>query len=231
MPPLFKTQAPAAKVSAKPAAAKPAAAKKGDVMGKKMGGIDWAAIDKQAKIDAKKQKKAMANDPDAGKSKIFMALNQKSLWKETKAEKEAKADDDNIMVVDVRGGGGMGAFAVEDAQVERDDAGNIVVDETYESESDVEDGDLADFDPDTMDELTRKRMERAREAEDRRKVLRKQSIELKQREQKELDKQLATIAKQKAAENKKEGITDKDVKATQKRLEEELTFEGFGFGD
>ena len=99
-----------------------------------------------------------------------------------------------------------------------------------ESESD-DDGDLADFDPDTMDELTRKRMERAREAEEHRKVLRKRSMEVKKVEQAALDKVLATIAKQKAAESKKETISDKDVKATQKRLDEEVDFGGFGFGD
>ena len=97
--------------------------KSGDVMGKKMGGIDWAAIDKQAKLDAKKQKKAMAADPEAGKSKIFQALNPQSLWKETRAEKEAKDDEENIMVVDVRGGGGIGVIQADDMQMERDEAG------------------------------------------------------------------------------------------------------------
>lgn len=77
----------------------------------------------------------------------------------------------------------------------------------------------------------RRYQERAREADERRKVLRKQSMELKKTEQIELAKVLAKIEKQKAAEHKKETITDKDVQETQKRLEAELTFEGFGFGD
>jgi len=200
-------------------------------MGKKMGGIDWAAIDKQAKLDAKKQKKAMAMDPDAGKSKIFQALNPTSLWKKTSKEKAEEQDDENIMVVEVRGAGGLGAIAAEDMMLERDEQGNVVQHQDDEESESDDDGDLADFDPDTMDELTRKRMERAREAEEHRKVLRKRSMEVKKVEQAALDKVLATIAKQKAAESKKETISDKDVKATQKRLDEEVDFGGFGFGD
>lgn len=196
-----------------------------------MGGIDWAAIDKQNKAEAKKAKAAAAKNPQTGGvSKIFAALNPQSLWKETKAEKIAKQDDDNIMVVEVRGAGGMGALAADDMMIERDDQGNAIF-EVESEESDFEDADLAEFDPDTMDELTRKRMERAREADERRKALRKSSMIAKEKEAKELAKTLAKIEKQKAAEAKKEGITDKDVKATQARLEAELTFEGFGFGD
>lgn len=52
---------PKAKKSKEKVAPKPV---KGDVMGKKLGGIDWAAIDRQNKLDRKKAAKVMKADPE-----------------------------------------------------------------------------------------------------------------------------------------------------------------------
>lgn len=56
-----KPAKPKAKKSKEKVAPKPV---KGDVMGKKLGGIDWAAIDRQNKLDRKKAAKVMKADPE-----------------------------------------------------------------------------------------------------------------------------------------------------------------------
>lgn len=218
----------ASKSSKSSAAPKKPAAATGNAVEKRMGGIDWKAIEKQQKLDAKKAKQKMGSSGgNSDKSKIFQALNPEQLWKKTAAEKRAAEDDENIMVVEVRGAGGLGVLAAEDMQAERDEFGNLVYEEE-EEESDFDENDLADFDDDTMGELAKNRAKRAAEEKQHRDELRRRSIKEKEEKQKKLDAELAKIAKKEAKLKKKTAITDDDVKATQARLDEE--FESFGFG-
>lgn len=200
------------------------------------GRINFAALDAARKEEEKiNYGKANNNFKQEEKSKIFQALNPQQLWKETAEEKRARQDEDNIMVVDVRGGGGMGVLMAEDSQYERDEFGNIIFkadedddDEEDESESD---GELADFDDDTMKELHEKRREREREAKERQEQLRKQAAAEKAARETEIERELKEIEMKEAKLSKGKMITDDDVKAVQAKLESELDFgtDGFGF--
>ena len=69
-------------------------------MKKRLGGIDFAALERQAKADKAKAAKKASNEPEkAVRSKIHTALNPQVLWKQTAAEKREAADDDNVMVL------------------------------------------------------------------------------------------------------------------------------------
>lgn len=208
------------------------------------GGLNFAALDAQAKKDKKKADKK--SNPLKGQehSRIYQALNPQALWKETKDERKHKNDDENVIVVDVRGGSGMGVLMAEDSQLVVDDNGNVVDvgytlpmrgdegEEYDESEEDFDENDLADFDDDTMQELARKRKEREAEEERHREELKQKAAEEKAARERELEEQWKEIEAKEAAIKaaSPDNITDEDVKEVQSRLEKELDFgDEFGF--
>eukprot|EP00035_Acanthoeca_spectabilis_P034198 m.27667 g.27667 ORF g.27667 m.27667 type:complete len:257 (-) comp6453_c0_seq1:144-914(-) len=194
-------------------------------------GIDWAALDR-----ASKQENTMNHGMPFEKkkpeehSKIFKALNPEKLWKESAREKASAQNDENVIMVQVRGND---ARTLLDQQTfTRDDSGAVIEDEDNDvgfGTAIIESGDIG------MDEmegiLAEKRKEREAEAEKHRESLRQQQKEKDEAEKKRIEAELKKIAQKEAALAKKTQITDSDVAKTQKKLEKELEFEEFGFGN
>jgi len=164
------------------------------------------------------------------KSKIWQALNPASLYHQTAEEKAADAEEKTT--IDVRGGATASTFEMEDSQYERDAFGNIVLEESDDDITGFGDDDdfddLADFDEDTKKMMLENRRKREAEADQRQKLLRKNSTIKKQAEDAKNAKIIAEIEKKEAKMLKKKEITNKMVTDTQKRLEKEIAFD-FGF--
>eukprot|EP00041_Stephanoeca_diplocostata_P010537 m.167275 g.167275 ORF g.167275 m.167275 type:complete len:265 (+) comp18192_c0_seq1:420-1214(+) len=209
--------------------------------GSKIGGssgINWARLDEARRESAKLNRgpnlfTKPADGSSGDHSKIYNALNPQKLWYETAKEKAEAKDDDNIMVVQVRGGDARTVLDADKYTQLRDDQGNLLEqeddDEDFEDD-DVDESNLADFDPQVQKELQAKREQRDRESEQHRIELQKKAQEAAAEKQKKLDVELAKIARKEMSQKKKDEITSKDVEKIQKKLDKELEFD-FGFGE
>lgn len=202
-------------------------------------GIDWSRLDAARKAETTMNRgpsmfgrQPERNDDEyEGKSKIYKALNPQKLYYESRKDRLAADDDDNVMVVQVRGNDARTLLDQDKQTVMRDEFGNIV--ETQDDDADEEDFDatnLPDFDDDTREEMRKRREKREQEAAQHRADLKKKADAKRKEKLKAVEKELAVIAKKEAGIKKKSEITDKDVEQTRKKLDEELEF-NFGFGD
>lgn len=188
----------------------------------RMGGGMGDRLDKAKNSDKKPGMFAKEQEEyGKGKSKIWLALNPQRLHKETGREKADREDDDNVVVIEVRGSGQLGSFAMEDRQ------GAWGADAS--DEEDVDTSNLPDF-GEFQGEMNKMRAQREKEGEERRQALRRSSLADKAKKDKELQKEIDKITAFEKKKEAKEGMSDKEVKKVQERLANELTFD-FGFDE
>lgn len=196
-------------------------------------GINWDALDKAAKKENTINRGSGVFTAAPGKddhSKIYKALNPDKLWKETAREKAEATADENVMVVQLRG---SDARTLLDQQTfTRDDTGAIVDDDENDlgfGTATIESGGIG---IDEMEDiLAEKRKEREAEALKRRQQLQAEAKKKESEKQKKINEELKQIEKKERRLSVKKQVTEKDVKMVQDKLEKELEFEEFGFGD
>jgi len=194
-------------------------------------GINWAALDKANKRDSVMNTGSPSPKKSDDHSKIYKALNPEKLWKESKKEKKDADKDENVMFVHVRGADVR--TVLDQKMYTRDDTGAVIDDEENDAGGRhghmVESGTIG-FEE--MEDILAKNRE-AREADGKKRQLelrRKSQIKTAE-EQKRIATEMQKIEKREAALKKKTSVTDADVKKVQQKLEKELEFEEFGFGN